>query len=126
MMAAKKVRTIAIDLDGTLATSRKDGLIGDPIKKTADMVKRLHGKGIRVVIFTARMGDKSDALSQIKYWLKTNGLPDLMVTNRKTPDIEEFWDNRAIRVEENTGVICACCDKSRDNNSPSMEFTTDC
>ena len=125
-MTAKKVRTIAVDLDGTLATQRKDGLIGDPIKKTADMVKRLHGKGVRVVIFTARMHDQVDALTRIKYWLETNGLPDLMVTNRKTPDIEEFWDNRAIRVEENTGVICSCCDKSRGQNSPSRLFTTDC
>lgn len=125
-MAAKKVRTIAVDLDGTLATSRKDGLIGDPIKKTADLVKRLHGQGVKVVIFTARAGSQNDAFSQIKYWLRTNGLPDLMVTNKKTPDIEEFWDNRAIRIEENTGVICACCDKSRGQNSPSRLFTTDC
>lgn len=124
-MAAKKVRTIAVDLDGTLAKSRKDGRIGDPVKKIADLVKKLHSQGVKVLIFSVR-GSSPAGVFEISRWLNENGLPALQVTNKKTGDIEEFWDNRAIRVEENTGVICACCDKSRDNNSPSMDFTTDC
>lgn len=123
-MAVKK-RVIAVDLDGTLAKSRSDGLIGDPVKKMVDRVKKWHSKGIKVVIFTSRL-DRYDGYSSIRYWLRENGLPDLEITNKKTGDIEEFWDNRAIRIEDSTGVICDCCDKSRDKNSPSIDFTTDC
>lgn len=127
---ANMTRKIAVDLDGTLAKSRSDGLIGDPVKKIADMVKKNHGrvidgKSIKVVIFTSRL-DRGGGLSSIRYWLRENGFPDLEITNKKTGDIEEFWDNRAIRVEDSTGVICDCCDKSRDKNSPSIDFTTDC
>lgn len=121
----KKIRKIAVDLDGTLAKSRSDGLIGDPVKKIADLVKKWHSKGIKVVIFTSRL-DAYDGLSSIRYWLRVNGLPDLQITNKKTGDIEEFWDNRAIRVEDSTGKVCECCDKSRSKNSPSLDFTTDC
>lgn len=122
---AKKVRTIAVDLDGTLAQSRSDGLIGDPVKPMADLVKKWHSKGIKVVIFTSRL-DRSDGYSSIRYWLRVNGLPELEITNKKTGDIEEFWDNRAIRVEDSTGNICPSCDKSRGKDSPSIDFSTDC
>ena len=122
---AKKRRVIAVDLDGTLAKTRSDGLIGDPVKPMVDRVKRWHSKGIEVRIFTSRL-DSWDGLSSIRYWLRVNGLPDLQITNKKTGDIEEFWDNRAIRVEDSTGKMCDCCDKSRDKNSPSRDFTTDC
>lgn len=122
---AKKRRVIAVDFDGTLAKSRSDGLAGDPVKPMVDRVKRWHAQGKEVVIFTSRL-DTWDGLSSIKYWLRENGLPDLKITNKKTGDIEEFWDNRAIRIEDSTGVICDCCDKSRDKNSPSIDFTTDC
>ena len=123
-MAAKK-RVIAVDLDGTLAKSRNDGLIGDPVKSMVNRVNRWHSKGIEVRIFTSRL-DAYDGLSSIRYWLRVNGLPDLQITNKKTGDIEEFWDNRAIRIEDSTGKMCDCCDKSRDKNSPSIDFTTDC
>lgn len=123
-MAAKR-RVIAVDLDGTLAKTRRDGMIGDPVKPMADRVRRWHSKGIKVVIFTSRL-DMRNGLSSIRYWLLENGLPDLQITNKKTGDIEEFWDNRAIRVEDSTGKICDCCDKSRGKNSPSLDFTTDC
>lgn len=121
----KKLRTIAVDLDGTLAKSRKDGKIGDPVKKMANLVKELHSQGVKVLIFSVR-GSSPAGRFEISMWLRENGLPALEVTNKKTGDIEEFWDNRAIRVEDSTGVICSCCDKSRGPNSPSRLFKTDC
>jgi hypothetical protein len=67
-----------------------------------DRIKKWTKAGKTVIIFTARANDKK-AIKAIKDWLKDNELPDLKITNIKTPDIEEFWDDRAIQVQKNTG-----------------------
>lgn len=98
--------TIAVDLDGTLAyydTFKGKDHIGKPIPKMMDRVKKWIEDGKKVVIFTARAHGGDLWISPIKQWLKDNGLPDLEVTNIKTPWMTEFWDDRAIQVKVNTG-----------------------
>ena len=102
----KKEGIIAVDLDGTLAYYdewKGHEHIGKPIPKMMNRVKRWIDNGRKVVIFTARANDGKKAIEPIKRWLKNHGLPDLEITNVKTPEITEFWDDRAIHVKINTG-----------------------
>ena len=96
---------IGVDLDGTLAkyTGWK-GLthIGEPIPKMVARVRRWVGRGKRVKIFTARADDEK-SVNAIKKWLKKNEMPDLEVTNLKDAACIEFWDDKAVAVEKNTG-----------------------
>ena len=96
---------IGVDLDGTLAkhTGWK-GIthIGDPIPAMVARVRRWVGRGKKVKIFTARADDEK-AVTAIKKWLKKHELPDLEVTNLKDQKMIEFWDDRAVQVQKNTG-----------------------
>ncbi|WP_020588799.1 hypothetical protein [Desulfobacter curvatus] len=96
-----------VDLDGTLAvwneTSTLDR-IGAPIPAMVDMVRRMVDNGIRVKIFTARACDPAQ-IQKIRAWMTRNGLPDLEITNVKDFYMERLYDDRAIRVERNTGRI---------------------
>ena len=96
-----------VDLDGTLAvwhqTSTLDR-IGAPIPAMVDMVRSMVDNGIRVKIFTARACDPAQ-IPKIRAWMTRNGLPDLEITNVKDYYMERLYDDRAIRVERNTGRI---------------------
>jgi len=96
-----------VDLDGTLAvwneTSTLDR-IGAPIPAMVDLVRRMVDNGIRVKIFTARACDPAQ-IPKIRAWMNQNGLPDLEITNVKDYYMERLYDDRAIRVERNTGRI---------------------
>ena len=97
--------TIAVDLDGTLA--HYDGYkgpqdIGEPIPPMMRRVRQWRKEGQEVIIFTAR---SKNSWPYIKRWLRRYGLGDMKVTNIKTPEIMEFYDDRAFRVEFNTGKI---------------------
>ena len=102
-------KIIAVDLDGTLAKTTTDGTIGSPIKAMVDRVNEWHNAGREVVIFTAR-GDAQ--YRNIQAWLKNNGMPSLNVTNVKDAEMSEFWDNRAVHVEADTGNVCPGCAKA--------------
>ncbi len=103
-MEKKGFKTIYVDLDGTLAhydgwKSPED--IGKPI---APMLRRVNAwllKGHQVKIFTARLPQHWHFVSD---WLKEYGLPPLEITNVKGIDGTEFWDDRAVSVECNTGM----------------------
>ena len=118
-------KIIAVDLDGTLAETTTDGSIGDPIKAMVDRINNWHDDGREVVIFTAR-GDVQHR--QIDAWLKLHGLPSLNVTNIKHPEFSEIWDNRAIRVDADTGNVCTGCAKSlkKSGNHSAFSNKTDC
>ncbi|QBH13692.1 hypothetical protein DO021_11450 [Desulfobacter hydrogenophilus] len=96
-----------VDLDGTLAvwneTSTLDR-IGAPIPAIVDMVRSMVDNGIRVKIFTARACDPAQ-IPKIRAWMTQNGLPDLEITNVKDYYMERLYDDRAIRVERNTGRL---------------------
>jgi hypothetical protein len=102
---------IGVDLDGTLATY--DGWhgpdhIGDPIPEMVDRVKAWLVCGKRVRIFTARACIPSQ-IPPVERWLSENGLGGLSVTCLKDFEMTELWDDRCIRVESNTGAVCARC-----------------
>lgn len=99
------MKTIAVDLDGTLAyyDGWKGGEhIGPPIPEMLFKVRMALAQGDTVVIFTARASRPED-IPPVKEWLKSIGLPDLKVTNEKTYDISEVWDDRARQVIPNEG-----------------------
>jgi hypothetical protein len=101
--AGKKV--IAVDLDGTLAFSPGGvGFIGKPIKGMMDIVRSAIANGDEVRIFTARAHD-SRQIPKVRAWLKEHGLSGLKITNIKTPDIDLFYDDKAMAVHKNKGTV---------------------
>lgn len=101
-------KSIAVDLDGTIAEYKpgyaQRKYIGEPIEPIFSIIKSLDGRGHTIKIFTARANDPSH-IPSIKKWLKKHGLGHIEVTNKKTPDMELFLDDRALQVEKNTGRI---------------------
>lgn len=98
---------IAVDLDGTLAEHHGwKGVehIGEPVPAMLERVKRWMDEGHEVLIFTARLNEPG-AFPHIKKWLRAHGLDALRVTNKKESRIKEFWDDRAVAVERNTGRV---------------------
>ncbi len=109
MKDAEHKSVIMVDLDGTLAhwnpgEDYDASKIGKPIKPMLDRVKRWVSEGKEVVIHTARVGD-SGAFPHIHAWLREQGLPELRITNKKLKEGEEFWDDRAVAIQRNTGKI---------------------
>lgn len=106
---------VAVDLDGTLA--HYDGpydpaKIGEPIPAMAKRVERWLHDGVPVVIFTARVWsdgspqrnlEAETARMAIQMWCAHYFGTILQVTCIKDPSFIEFWDDRAIQVEKNTG-----------------------
>lgn len=109
------MKTYAVDWDGTLVEYHKyrgPFVYGSPILKMVDRVKYWLAEGHEVIIWTSRVSADHD-IDQIKkeattiqFALRDMGLPPLLVTANKWIRITEFWDDRAVRVERNTGNIC--------------------
>jgi hypothetical protein len=109
---------IGVDLDGTLA--RYDGMwqgpthIGAPIPAMVERVKQWLEQGREVRIFTARVTqDKTrnaadtELISQhIRLWCQQHLGAVLQITNVKDFGMVELWDDRAVRVQANTGQPC--------------------
>ena len=96
-----------VDLDGTLAVWDENSTldrIGAPIPAMVDLVRRMVDNGIRVKIFTARACDPAQ-IPKIRAWMNQHGLRGLEITNVKDYYMERLYDDRAIRVERNTGRI---------------------
>lgn len=108
---------IGVDLDGTLAYySGWKGAhhIGDPISPMIDRVKNWIADGKTVKIFTARMhghgapllgGGTEDVKTPIENWCRKHLGQVLEITNIKDFGMIELWDDRAVRVETNTGKV---------------------
>lgn len=104
-----KSKVHGVDLDGTLATwhDSKDydpSKIGKPIPAMMARVKQWLKDGDQVVIFTARVSEPG-AYPHIQKWLREQGLPELKITNKKSPEFYDMWDDRAVAVERNTGRV---------------------
>lgn len=109
---------IGVDLDGTLAEFHEWSLeIGKPIPVMMERVKRWLAAGIEVRIVTARVGkaepgrvsDTPEKIEEIRRiiedWCEKHIGVRLKVTNEKDYAMLELWDDRAVRVETNTGRI---------------------
>lgn len=108
---------IGVDLDGTLAHYdhwRGPTHIGEPIPPMVARVKAWLKAGIEVRIFTARVStdhtearDAEAALARqaIFEWSLQHIGTLLPSTSEKDYGMIELWDDRAIRVEKNTGRI---------------------
>lgn len=97
---------IGVDLDGTLA--HYDGWKGAEHIGPAipEMLQRVHdwlSQGKEVKIFTARACCPGQ-IPFVKRWLEEHGLGHLEVTALKDFRMIEMWDDRCVRVVENTGV----------------------
>ncbi len=101
---------IGFDLDGTLAYQEEgqNDTIGQPIMHMVYMVKDYVEKGYDVRIFTARAGSQ-DEIKKVNAWLKDNGMEGVTVTNVKEQGMIMLFDDKAIRVEHNTGNLCVGC-----------------
>lgn len=126
MATPTKSGWIGVDLDGTLAyfdpKAKDHRKIGKPIAPMVTLVKELLAAGEDVRIFTARvdggvvaisMGDATGELfrdipkvkREIEAWCRLHIGVVLPITNRKDFGLKRFYDDRAVRVEFNTGRI---------------------
>jgi hypothetical protein len=114
---------IGVDLDGTLAVYHgwNGGEIGEPVPLMVERVKAWLAEGTQVKIMTARVSitggyslesnahaDTQFADEQTKLiqdWCEKHIGQRLEVTCMKDFAMIELWDDRAIRVEMNTGVV---------------------
>lgn len=95
-----------MDLDGTMAKDNGwKGIehIGKPIDKMVERVKRWLKQGKTVKVFTARAEDPKSK-PYIKDFCREVFGKVLPITNKKDKWMVELWDDRARRVEKNTGV----------------------
>ncbi len=104
----------AVDLDGTLAfyDGYKGNVIGEPIPKMADRVKRWLSEGRTVKIMTARVAPKDsqtpeeveEIRTMIEDWCEKHLGQRLEVTNEKDHAMIQLWDDRCVQVIPNTGI----------------------
>lgn len=99
---------IGVDLDGTLAvydySKPVTEEIGEPIGPMVERVKNWLSLECEVRIFTAR-ASVPELIPPIEQWcLKVFGQV-LPVTNVKDFAMFQLWDDRAVRVELNTGRV---------------------
>lgn len=96
---------IGVDFDGTLA--KYPG--GEPVPLMVMRVKRYLRAGIEVRIVTARVSKDEEHVdvqrALIESWCREHIGAVLPVTNEKDYSMIELWDDRARRVEKNTGRI---------------------
>lgn len=120
-----KMATVAVDLDGTLAKSDAGrpfdpNHIGAPVKKMMARVKDLLSHRKNVVLFTARASDPKH-IPPVRRWLDKHKLPGVKITNKKTPDIEVIYDDRAKGVHKNKGTIKSGAEKA--TPAPNQRYT---
>lgn len=100
---------IGVDLDKTLAEHEdgffRSGKIGAVIPRMKDRIWEYWMKGKKVKIFTARAAHGKKEIRKIRDWLYENGLPLMEITNVKDPGMTLLLDDKARRVEENTGKL---------------------
>jgi hypothetical protein len=105
---------IGCDLDRTLAhydTWRGAAHIGEPIAPMVARVKRWLAEGREVRILTARVArthqheERVAAIDAIGDWCERHLGQRLRVTSEKDGHMLELWDDRAVRVEPNVGLV---------------------
>jgi hypothetical protein len=101
--------SVAVDLDGTLAEYDEwlgIGHIGKPIPAMVELINDHLAKGDEVTIFTARVANGSElAKGFIEDWCVKVFGRKLDVTAEKLPKFTKFYDDRAVQVIKNEGII---------------------
>ena len=103
---------IGVDLDGTLAVydGWNNGEIGKPVPLMLERVKSWISEGVKVKIFTARVGVtfdenyKNEMVKIIQDWTEKYTGVRLEVTATKDFSMIELWDDRAVQVIPNKGI----------------------
>lgn len=100
---------IGVDLDGTLAEyeGNHHSHIGKPLQPMVDRVKGWLAEGREVRIFTARVSHGEDTAQHmlIGDWTEQHLGVRLRATCLKDDGCEALYDDRAYRVEHNTGNV---------------------
>lgn len=104
---------IGVDFDATLATYdgwKGVGVLGDPIPFMTQRVLTWLTQGKEVKIFTARAANDNPEelavdIKAIEDWCMKHLGTKLEVTCIKDQYMEEYWDDRAVRVVANTGIV---------------------
>ncbi len=108
------MKTIAVDWDGTMVEYhgyQGAGVFGPQIPTMVARVHQWVSDGYEVIIFTSRVSvehDPDEVIANCKaidLALRKMGLPLLQITANKYIRITEFWDDRAIGLERNTGRV---------------------
>lgn len=102
------------DLDGTLAYTdgKHDDFtkIGEPIPAMIIIIKEYIASGKMVKIFTARYSRRDECpgiIPAIEEWCEKYIGKKLEITNVKTPGCKQIFDDRAVTVCRNNGVLNA-------------------
>lgn len=107
-------KTIAVDWDGVMVEYygyEGPDSFGPSILGMVGRVRGWLAEGHEVIIHTSRVSVEHEpstvlkTLQAIDIRLGEMGLPLLMITANKYTRITEFWDDRAVRVERNTGNV---------------------
>lgn len=113
-------KVIGCDFDKTLATHNWPATpynhreLGEPIPPMVEKVKQALASGHKVVIFTARVNsgnsyqeqmDATESYLLIAEWCKQVFGTVLPITNVKSKDMAEIWDDRARGVLPNEGLF---------------------
>lgn len=111
---------IGVDLDGTLAHYEgwNGGSIGEPVPRMLERVKRWLAEDVDVRIFTARVAGQPHPCPDpdtpcpiesqrrlIQDWTEKHLGVRLPVTHQKDFAMIELWDDRAVSVKANTGLV---------------------
>jgi FMN phosphatase YigB (HAD superfamily) len=96
------------DCDGTLAKNDgpeyERGEIGKPVPRMMKLLRDHLDKGDEVRIVTAR-ADTQEGIDLVKDWLEDNDLPPLEVTTEKDHKMIRLYDDRAVGVVPNEGIL---------------------
>lgn len=121
--------TLAVDLDNTLAEQQvpfNPYSVGPPVLDILHKVRAEIAKGRHVVCFTARASSNDTEMWRtVRAWLDEQGLHGLRITNTKTPDISEIWDDRARQVL-NGEVVKAASAHCTKNTCPECGSVSTC
>jgi len=99
---------LGVGLDGVLAERTDAGLTGEIGPPIPNMVARVRDwvkyKRIKVRVLTPRASTEAGA-EEVRAWLDSNRLSYLEFTSAKDLHMVEFWDDRAVQVISNLGVV---------------------
>ena len=110
---------IGVDLDGTLAEycAGDDSMrIGSPVPTMLARVRSWLGSDISVKIVTARVSSSSGDVfiawqrDLIDAWCMKHLGQKIPITAEKDFNMIMLWDDRAVRVQHNTGRVCTAND----------------